>query len=123
MTSLVGRAWVVQHVCPGLLLAPVNDDLLNNYADWDLRDLLTFGGPDLRSALKEDFDCLGTACNQAGLARPSTLANSFAVAQEGLKSQLELSGKVALVVSSAERTAIQSACCTSLQGTISERQS
>lgn len=79
--------------------------------------------PDQRSALKDNFDRLCIAYEQAGVEKPATMADVFPVADARLKSQQEMPPHVDLVKSRAERVAALSAQCKYLEGTITERKS
>lgn len=63
---------------------------------------------------------MGLTFKQVGMAQPSTMTNSVAVAEAALKSQLELLLYVAFVRLQAGKIAALSAQCTSLANTFPE---
>lgn len=77
---------------------PLADDgRMDDDDNWVLGDLLTFGAPKPRSALKAGIDWLGIACEQVCVLKPATIANVVAVPDTGLKSQQDLPLQVILV--------------------------
>lgn len=54
---------------------------LDYNGDWNLGDLLTCGAPDPPSASMADFDLLGVACKQVGVAKSGTLGDIVTMAE------------------------------------------
>lgn len=91
---------------------PGDGGRLKNDDDWYLCDHFMSSAPDSRSAIKSDFDWLWVPCEQAGVARPATVADVVAAAEAELKFHQELPLQMALVESQTEKVSALSAQCT-----------